>query len=338
MSESNEYIVSLEQLTRLREAGSLSEAEFTQERANLLNLHKVAGEPGLTTEQQRADESVGLGGGASFFISYVVFMIPTYVLPYLGSNSIIANGLWSAFGMGLLPQFWLHVLALYALMVICWTRGARIRAPWLPVFPAIAAMFDLVPILSWIPLVPTGCHVAALIIGVTKPALEPPSVARGKNFAGFVGFLAIAAYGLFYPVIVGTRTDAPTSAPDINVGTFEAEPTELSENAVAPVGDDVASEPAEPTQTASIDAAPEPAEEVPEGDSLEVATHKALNSGEVTLWREGQRNGTVTPSEAIAISGASCRTAVAAELINGTPSDSVSTTWCRRRGRPWERR
>lgn len=338
MSESNEYIVSLEQLVRLRDAGSLTEAEFTQERANLLNLHRVAGEPKPNTREQLDEQPVDFGGGAPFFISYIVFMIPTYVLPYLGSNSIVANGLWSAVGMGFLPQFWLHVLALYALVVICWTRGARIRVPWLPVFPALAAVFDLVPILSWIPLVPTGCHVAALIIGVSRPAVESPAFTRGRNFAGFAGFVAIAAYGLLYPAAIATRTVAQVAAPSEIAAASEDEPVEFTSETTGPVSDAAAYEVSEPAKISAADAgSPEPSSEViVVGDPLDVATHKALNFGKVTAWREGDRSGTVTPSTEVAISGSSCRTAVIAE--GDSRLGSISTTWCRTEGRPWERR
>lgn len=102
----------------------------------------------------------------TFFFAYALLMVPTYVLPYFGSNSALLNSVGVAAGVGALPQFWLHLICLYLLIAISWVRGGAIGKNWLPVLPGIAAMFDLMPGLNWIPLVPTALHVATLILGV----------------------------------------------------------------------------------------------------------------------------------------------------------------------------
>lgn len=101
---------------------------------------------------------------AIFVVLYVLFMLPTYYLPYLGSNSALVAG----FNPEAMSQeFLLHVGSLVILFALAWYRGNATKRQWLVVFPFLAGVFDMVPGLSIIPLVPTAMHLAAVIIGAT---------------------------------------------------------------------------------------------------------------------------------------------------------------------------
>lgn len=105
-----------------------------------------------------------LGNGVFFVITYVILMIPTYILPYFGSNSAIVNAAAAAAEQTSL-QFILHLLFLIGLVVITWFRGKYVGQQWLVVIPFIALVFDLMPGLSVIPLVPTVMHILVIILG-----------------------------------------------------------------------------------------------------------------------------------------------------------------------------
>ncbi len=115
-----------------------------------------------------------LGNAVVFVILYVLFMLPTYYLPYVGSNSAVIGTL-GQFGAavgdasplkGINPAFWLHLGSLIVLMVLAWFRGVVVDKKWLIIFPILAAIFDLAPALNLIPLVPTVMHLLAIILGV----------------------------------------------------------------------------------------------------------------------------------------------------------------------------
>lgn len=101
-----------------------------------------------------------------FAVLYIVFMIPTYMLPYMGSNSSVINATGVSAGAGMNPLFWLHLLALAVLVALAWFRGGHVAKAWLVIFPVLALVFDLVPGLSSIPLVPTLMHLLSIILGV----------------------------------------------------------------------------------------------------------------------------------------------------------------------------
>jgi len=113
------------------------------------------------------------GHPIAFVIVYIIFMIPTYFLPYLGSNSAVLGATAAAAGNGINPAFWWHLIALVVLIGITATRGTVIGKKWIQIFPILAAVFDLVPGLSLIPLVPTVMHLCAIIIGVKGPNIVP---------------------------------------------------------------------------------------------------------------------------------------------------------------------
>lgn len=106
-----------------------------------------------------------------YVIGYLLLMTPTYILPYFGSNSLIANGLGAALGHGPMPQWWLHTWALVMLMLVGHVRGTLVGKRYLIVFPLVAAVFDMVPGLSIIPMVPTVMHALAIILGAINPVL-----------------------------------------------------------------------------------------------------------------------------------------------------------------------
>lgn len=108
-----------------------------------------------------------------FVLGYVTLMIPTYVLPWLGSNSAVFNAVGVAVGHGLTPQWWAHAWCLVMLILMTWLRGSLINKKYLPVFPFLATVFDLTPGLSMIPLIPTVLHLAAIILGVQVGVQQP---------------------------------------------------------------------------------------------------------------------------------------------------------------------
>ena len=110
---------------------------------------------------------------AFYVLLYIVFMIPTYVLPYMGSNSsfvqsaAIIAGDGSAEASSIRLLWWVHLAFLLVLCLLAYLRGPVMNKKWLPVFPALAVVFDLVPGLNFIPLIPTVMHLCAIIMGVS---------------------------------------------------------------------------------------------------------------------------------------------------------------------------
>ena len=109
---------------------------------------------------------------AIYAVLYILLMLPTYYLPYMGSNSAILGGLGQAADAGINPAFWPHLLALIALIALTWFRGSLIDKKWLVIFPILATLFDLAPALSMIPFVPTVMHLFAIILGVSSKNVE----------------------------------------------------------------------------------------------------------------------------------------------------------------------
>lgn len=131
-----------------------------------------------------------------FVVGYVLLMIPTYVLPWLGSNSAVLNAVGATIGHGMTPQWWAHAWCLVMLILMTWGRGDFIGKKYLPVFPFLAAVFDLTPGLSMIPLIPTALHLAAIILGVKVGEQQPVSegvVSPVSRRAGMLAGLMTAA-------------------------------------------------------------------------------------------------------------------------------------------------
>lgn len=138
---------------------------------------------------------------------YLVLMVPTYILPYFGSNSALVNAFSAALGMGPTPQWWAHVWCLTMLTLLGWLRGNAIGKAYLPVFPVLAAVFDLTPGLSAIPLLPTLLHLAGIILGamgVASVTSETSSrdtefvlLRKARIIAGLATIFAIGGSTLF---------------------------------------------------------------------------------------------------------------------------------------------
>ncbi len=109
---------------------------------------------------------------AVFVCSYLLLMIPTYILPYFGSNSALVYAVGGLFGHGMTPQWWMHAWSLVMLMLIANLRGKLIAKRYLVVFPLLAAAFDLIPGMSLVPLVPTVMHLMALVLGVMGTVVQ----------------------------------------------------------------------------------------------------------------------------------------------------------------------
>ncbi len=118
-----------------------------------------------------------VGVTAVYVLLYIVFMIPTYLLPYLGSNSSFIN----AASLGTNPLFWVHLAALLVLVALAWGRGSIVGKPWLIIFPILALIFDLIPGLNLVPLVPTVMHLLAIILGVVGSGAATIGVNKGAE-------------------------------------------------------------------------------------------------------------------------------------------------------------
>lgn len=139
---------------------------------------------------------VGSTGG--FVLLYAVLMVPTYVLPIFGSNSAIAGAIGAVVGKGLMPQTWAHLWFLAFLILLAWMRGASIEKRFLPAISFCAALFDMTPMLSAIPFVPTIFHVVTLVIGVTGKA----GIDDGRALPG-MGRRAVTVLAVITAVAVG---------------------------------------------------------------------------------------------------------------------------------------
>jgi hypothetical protein len=117
-----------------------------------------------------------LGNAVLFVILYLLFMLPTYFLPYLGSNSAVIGTLGAVADAGVNPAFWPHLGSLIILIVVTWFRGALIDKKWLIIFPILATVFDLVPGLSSIPIIPTVMHLLVIILGVAGAKAAVPAM------------------------------------------------------------------------------------------------------------------------------------------------------------------
>ena len=115
-----------------------------------------------------------LASGAIYVVAYLLFMLPTYALPYLGSNSAVINTIAVAGAGKTYPLFWYHATALAVLFALALLRGPYVGRRWLWVFPTLAAFFDLVPGINLIPLAPLDGGRITSIISPKPGGSEPP--------------------------------------------------------------------------------------------------------------------------------------------------------------------
>jgi len=134
----------------------------------------------------------------AFVFTYLLCAVPTYILPYFGSNSAFLNVVGAASGLGTLPQFWFHLIALYLLIVIAWLRGGQTDRVWLAIFPFLAGIFDMMPGFNLIPFAPTFFHVVTLVVGVmgNVVASDNPGAEKRRFLVSSVGLLILVVLSL----------------------------------------------------------------------------------------------------------------------------------------------
>ena len=140
---------------------------------------------------------------------YLLVMIPTYVLPYFGSNSVLASAIHKGVSGSIYPLFWIHLSFSLGLCLLAWLRGESIAKAWLVVLPVVATVFDLVPGLNVVPLVPTALNICAIIFGAKRQVESDPvqDVASGTSvpmkmsigLGSIVVCWGMAVYGHFDP-------------------------------------------------------------------------------------------------------------------------------------------
>ncbi len=140
-----------------------------------------------------------------FLLLYLLAMLPTYILPYFGSNSVLIQAALMSetnTSLGLMGTV-LHLGALVALIFLAWARGQVNGKRALIVFPIVAAAFDMLPVLSAIPLVPTVLHVIALVQGFsTERELEDISGIPRLAQHPLLVYLAIGALTVAFSIVV----------------------------------------------------------------------------------------------------------------------------------------
>ncbi|MEY4501026.1 MAG: hypothetical protein RIS52_916 [Pseudomonadota bacterium] len=161
----------------------------------------LAALPSSSSEPMTAlgEVSMPSGLGARFFIAYLITLIPTYILPYFGSNSMLINGIGAEIAGGRPVQFWYHISAYAGLIFLAYIRGVRIARVWLFAFPIFAMFFDLVPVINNIPWVPSILNIAALYIGASRsaPAGYAPESLNTKIEFGLWAIAAFSAFAIF---------------------------------------------------------------------------------------------------------------------------------------------
>ncbi|HBA08293.1 MAG TPA: hypothetical protein DCW48_00990 [Methylotenera mobilis] len=109
-----------------------------------------------------------LDNAAIFVTTYIVFMLPTYVLPYLRTSPASLHGLDDAGANVFSFTFFIHLASMILLCWVCLVRGAMVGKNWLFLLPVVAFAFEFISKLSVIPFIPTMYHILAIIVGATS--------------------------------------------------------------------------------------------------------------------------------------------------------------------------
>lgn len=208
-----------------------------------------------------------------FLALYLLFMIPTYILPYFGSNSSLGTligGAVAGWGGMFPPQWWIHMFVLGTLSVIAWARGSvLVGKGYLPIVALLAAIFDMAPVLRAIPLVPTALHVFVLVQGIIKCQLKEEVSAPAPLWKQPIGVLgtitAIAVVGASWSMVSmknSMTATAKKASDSIQVAQIPVKPTQGGQDTKAPAAETKAAAPtvkdsspapdAKPTQTVAL--------------------------------------------------------------------------------------
>lgn len=183
--------------SRTKSSSEVTEAASGEPRESIEQLHHASTTPTRSSTEQPSHVVITstvfelITNPIVFFILYLLFVVPTYILPYFGSNSLVVNGAVAASG-GSNPFFWIHVLCFACLIVITWWRGYVADSGWIAIFPVFAGIFDLVPGFTWFFLLPTLMHVLAVVFGVKQKAADDEVIRAGFAVRLLIGIVVIA--------------------------------------------------------------------------------------------------------------------------------------------------
>lgn len=94
-----------------------------------------------------------------FALIYIIPMIITYVCSWMGSTSMLTAKV--------NPHFWtLFIVHVGCYVIIIYNCLNLPNKKSICIFPILAAVFDLFPIVNYIPFVPTGLNVAGIVSGI----------------------------------------------------------------------------------------------------------------------------------------------------------------------------
>ena len=173
-----------------------------------------------------------MSSATGYVLLYVIFLIPTYILPYFGSNSSIANAIHAGLLGSLYPLFWIHLSIYVAICLLAWLRGPFVQRAWLIALPAFAAVFEFVPGLNLVPLLPTVLNLLCIVLGVRPTTDAPPTKdAQRQSLPLKLGLclpLILICWGmaaLGYAKLSGKRPNPPQVGVKPSLGTAPSAPS-----------------------------------------------------------------------------------------------------------------